>query len=463
VAYTLGDGAKSVLHKAISACTRNHVIPTPARVLDRVHDIPDQERVRGWKISVVRALESILASNLVSDGATQERMMRALLGQSTIVELDALSPSTKAFLLPLVCLWVYQVRLASSVRERLSLVLVVEEAHHVLYTHQSGHETTMELLLRQCRELGIGIIVVDQHPHLLSSAALGNTYTTICLNLKDPTDTAKAARLLLLSSEDARHLSTLPVGRGVVKLQDRWHEPVLVDFPLVPVEKGRVTDAVLRSYLDGKATLSAVPPAPAVDLGSLGRPRLADEARFLTDVAAYPNDGVDARYQRLKMSPDTGTRAKRRLLALGLIEEARVRIGRTHRHLVRLTTSARQVIAPNGEQQHESLAHEYWKRRYADTYRANDYAVQVEAPRPSGGRVDVLATRTGESVAIEIETGKSNAVENVRRDLLAGYTRVVVIATTDQAWARVRRQLDSAGLLLARVTVVLREGGTLSK
>ena len=31
-----------------------------------------------------------------------------------------------------------------------------------------------------------GGVVIDQHPHLLSPAALGNTYTTIFLNQKDP-------------------------------------------------------------------------------------------------------------------------------------------------------------------------------------------------------------------------------------------------------------------------------------
>jgi len=55
------------------------------------------------------------------------------------------------------------------------------------------------MLLRQCREIGIAIIVVDQHPALISSGCLGNTYTTICLNLKDPSDINKAAALFASS------------------------------------------------------------------------------------------------------------------------------------------------------------------------------------------------------------------------------------------------------------------------
>ena len=118
-------------------------------------------------------------------------------------------------------------------------MIFIEEAHHVLYKRaQTSHETVLEMLLRQCRELGIGIIVIDQHPHLLSSAALGNTYTTLCLNQKDPSDIAKAAAISLLDSDEKRYFSMLPVGQAIAKLQDRWTKPVLLQFPLVDVAKG---------------------------------------------------------------------------------------------------------------------------------------------------------------------------------------------------------------------------------
>lgn len=453
-AYTLGAGAMSLLHKALGACHAEGGPVTPARLLARVQALPALSRARGWKTSAVRALESILATTMVADGATQAAMLQALVGQHTIIELDALSPSTKAFLLPLVCLWLYHVRLASTRREQLSMVLIIEEAHHVLYAHRHAHETTMELLLRQCRELGIGIIVVDQHPHLLSSAALGNTYTTICLNLKDPKDCATAARLCLLRPEEAPLLGTLPVGRGVVKLQDRWRKPFLVDFPLVPVEKGTVTDAALAAYVAGKTTLSAPRRAHGAVEAGLGRPRLADEERFLHDVASYPDDGVDTRYRRLGMSADRGTRLKRQLVTLGLLAEEMVHTGRTRRVLLRLTTRAQGPPA----QRRASIAHEYWKRYYANHLRQQGYRVQLEAPRPSGGRVDVLGTRASESVAIEVETGKSSIVENVRNDLRAGYDRIIVVATSEHAWVKVWRALQRAGLIIPQVSVVLREG-----
>ena len=75
-----------------------------------------------------------------------------------------------------------------------------------------------------------------------------------------------------------------------------------------------------------------------------------------------------------------------------------------------------------------SLAHEYWKRFYAASFREQGYDVQLEAPRRNG-RVDVLARKGDESLAVEIETGLSNPVWNVKQDLLAGFGKVLVVAT----------------------------------
>lgn len=90
----------------------------------------------------------------------------------------------------------------------------------------------------------------------------------------------------------------------------------------------------------------------------------------------------------------------------------------------------------------ESLSHEYWKRQYAVRYAAQGYQVEIEAPRDPNdgrqGRVDVLATkssgRASESVrcAIEIETGKSDVVANVKRNLLAGFDKVLVVPTNQK-------------------------------
>ena len=466
-AYTLGDGARSVLHKALSRCHEagNHS-PTVSELLHETDRIPDTERVRGWKISALRALESLAAADLTTqDKLSQEQLVEAIFNRSTIVELDALSQSSKRFLVPLLALWVYYVGLASGVREELSLVIVLEEAHNVLYRRdQRASEPVLSMLLRQCRELGIAFVVVDQHPHLISPAALGNTYASVCLNQKDPKDIAKAAALSLVPSDESRLFSRLPVGQAVVKLQDRWHDPFLIQIPPIAVSKGSVSDAMLERYVKTVGNTGGTGRnrgGSAQNLrvfGDLGRIRgiqrvddglNEDELRFVEDVVQHPDDGVRARYLRLRLSGEKGNRLKLDLIAKGLLEAETIPVERTRKVVLRLSGLGRESIGLDGAggSGRESIAHEYWKRWYARRYREQGYRVQVEAPR-GGGRVDVLAEKDGRRIAIEIETGKSDVVSNVRGCLRAGIEEVRVVPTNQEARETVERALARARLLV---------------
>jgi len=473
-AYTLGDGARSLVQKALARCyERGNSTPAVKQVVEELEKIPVKERERGWKISALRALETLAYARLTAEGGSQEEMVRTLLDSSTVVELDGLDQGSKEFLIPLLCLWIFHSRLAETDRERLKLVVFIEEAHHILYGERKK-ESLMEQLLRQCRELGIAFVVVDQHPHLISSAALGNTYTTICLNLKDPKDLSRAAGLSLLEDREKEYLSLLPVGQGIVKLQDRWRRPFLVRFPLVGIDKGSVTDEVLRRYLKDRRALSGLRASPVGAANGFGRIRFGDRGLeveafgLLQDVLEHPDDGVDARYRRLGFSGDKGNRLKEQLLEVAIVEGQLVRVGNTRKLLLRVTDGARRelgiasVDAGGPARRRESLAHEYWKRYYARRFADQGYSVEVEAPRRKG-RMDVLAvkgpengTRASETVAIEIETGKSDVVENVRQDLLSGFSKVLVVATDEKALRVVEKELAQPGLqATARVRVVI--------
>ena len=47
--------------------------------------------------------------------------------------------------------------------------------------------------------------------------------------------------------------------------------------------------------------------------------------------------------------------------------------------------------------------------------------------------MDVLGRKGSEAIAIEVETGKSDVVSNVKKDLAAGFGRVVVVGTSESA------------------------------
>ena len=466
-AYTLGDGSKSILQKAIAVCYANdNTAPSVADVLREIEKMPSKGRVGGWKISATRALDSLEFSNIcASDQAEQVKFSNALLDNNTIVELDALAQGAKKFMIPMMCLWLYYVQLGYSAREKLKLAVFVEEAHHVLYRQeQRAKESVMNMLFRQCREIGIGMIVIDQHPHLISSAALGNTFTTLCLNQRDPSDVNKAAGLSSVEESEKRIFGKLPVGQAVVKLQDRWRRPFLIQVPLVNVRKGAVSDELLAKFRDGSLSVFGLRRAVARAVGRVPTDLVdssildEDAISFIDDVLQYEDDPVRSRYQRLGMSADKGNRLKRHLVGKGILEEQEMKVGRAYRLILRVTHGARKKLGIAQRDGRGSIAHEYWKRFHADRLKEDGFAIELEAPRLNG-RADVAAKRGGESVAIEIETGKSDVIWNVKQDLLAGFKRVLVVATDEAALGKVERQLATAGLLIPRrVDLVLRDG-----
>ena len=173
---------------------------------------------------------------------------------------------------------------------------------------------------------------------------------------------------------------------------------------------------------------------------------------------ANQDDGVRVRYKRLSLSVDKGNRLKRQLIEEGVLEEQEVKVERTYKLLLRVTHGARAKFGLRRNLGRGSIAHEYWKRFYAAMLKDDGYHVELEAPRKEG-RVDVLATKGAESIAVEIETGKSDVVWNVTQNLLSRFKSVLVVATSENALDKVERQLAKAGLIIpSRIEVVLRDG-----
>jgi len=255
-------------------------------------------------------------------------------------------------------------------------------------------------------------------------------------------------------------LGRLDTGYGIVRLQGRWHKPFLVRFPHVAVRKGAVTDSELRqgvSSSGARREILALRPSREVILPPDASDKLTqEEVAVLKDVAGHPFSGTVARYARLALSAYKGSAVVSALESKGLLKRRTLPLGRGRLTLHQLTDSATKWLADHGHEvslprQNASLEHEYWRARVKDQLLAQGYEVEEEVPRPGGGRVDLVARRPGQVIAVEIETGFSDAEENVRRDLEARYDRVVVVATSRQVKAALERKLgDSA----AKVQIV---------
>jgi hypothetical protein len=460
-AFTLGDGSKSILRKAIASLyDQGNLCPTAGDIIAELEKVPDSGRMGGWKVTALRALESLEFADLSStDQTSQAELTRTMLHENTVVELDGLAAESKKFLIPILTLWLYYVRLNCSDREKAKLMLFIEEAHHVLHKKsQTANETVLEMIFRQCRELGMGIVLNDQHIHLLSSAALGNSYTTILLNQKDPSDINKAAALCQLDPDEKFMLSSLATGEGIIRMADRWTQPIHVKFPLVHINKGATSDALLARYSafnrskttgSGRNTSAAtyfgqVPQVPTL----LNSPLNDESFRLLLDIQQFPTCGVKQRYKRLNLSTGKGNRLKDQLIEQGWLQSQSIDLGQTRKVVLAITKQAKEVLGiKDVSPTHGSLEHVYWQSWYAQRFREHGYQVSLETPRRSG-QVDITAEKNGQKIAVEIETGKSNYIRNLRQNLLAGYNQIIVIATTKDAYGQIEKDLAKSGLLI---------------
>jgi len=259
-AYFGGLGVENVLREAIDSVyekcgffdgTRKQT-PTFYMVRQRLAERQLYARMALWKASAMRALDSLCFRHGLGPvvNTSLEWDYKQLLSKPVILELDALPNDDKVFLTEAMILWLYEFRKREGKRERFKHALLIEEGHHILSREKekkAGGETIMETCLRQIREFGEAVVVIDQQPTELSNAIKANTYTKITFNLGNGKDILEMSSCMGLDKEESEYVNLLEVGHSVVSLKGRVFAPLHVSFPKVDVKKGVVLDADLKA------------------------------------------------------------------------------------------------------------------------------------------------------------------------------------------------------------------------
>jgi len=254
-AYFVGEGVEYLLRDALDktyeACgffdgSRSGT-PTFFLVKHHVWTKRAHGRMSLWKASAMRVLETLCFRHGLGPVLNSEQQLNheQLFNAGVILELDALSDSDKVFLTEALILWLYEFRKREGGREHFKHALIIEEAHHILSRlkeSSEGAETIMETSLRQIREFGEAVIVIDQEPSKLSNSIKANTYCKITFALGNGKDVEDIARCMGLTPEEGRYLQLLEVGQSVVCLKGRVFVPLHVAFPRSQVRKGAVSD-----------------------------------------------------------------------------------------------------------------------------------------------------------------------------------------------------------------------------
>ena len=473
--YYVGEGVISLLLRAFDAVYRDAGVyeatapeswPTLRDVWDWLKECPTRGREQNWMASTLRAVAALCHGEMGRVVNVRRQFpLSGLLRQHVVLELDSLTSSDKTFFIEALLLWIHHYRMAEQGREAFKHVILIEEAHHILTKQEASRkEGITDIILREIRELGESIVLLDQMPSLITPTALANTHTTFTFNLKNRGCVSTAANYTLLGYDDRDYLGRLPVGQAIVKLQGRWFEPFLIKIPRMDVRKGSVTDAMLRTPAGDDSSDSGqaetreeagerIPVRPTPDKDE----QLSDdELTLLKDVLRHPFDGVSNRYARLRWSRRHGNETKVELIDRGLLRDLSLPLANGRLVLLEPTPKAEGVVTVDPDsgaslRGNESLEHRFWVQRVRQTYETEGYTVVEEHPI-GGGAVDLLATREGKALGIEIETGKSDIAANVGR--ASELPSLLLVATNATAQRRIEQVVQTVDAHTAgRITV----------
>jgi len=480
-AYFLGEGVMYLLQEAIDQCYEKAGVYSGSDnypTFRDVHTYLKHRKVIGreanWMASTLRTTGALtfghMADTVCSDHPND---ISELLKGNVVLELDALTDTDKIFLVETLMLHIHHLRLAEPGREKLKHVLVIEEAHHVFLKAKQeigGGEPITDVILREIRELGEAVVLIDQHPSQIAITALGNTYCTIAMNLKHRFDVGTIADACLLEPDQKDHLGRLPVGRAVVKLQDRWVSPFMVDFPMVSITKGAVSDNDLRGLNRSTKVehrFSKIrPPQPACpEIPERPAPpkRAAEEPdlrRFMEDIVNHSASGVTDRYTRLRLSRRKGTNLKRMVTERGLAKEIHVPLPGGRVTLLEATEEGHKWLdRPRQNPRSGGAIHKFWIGRLATEFKKRGHSVKLEVPTGNGQAIDLVACKHQMTTAIEVEvSGRRLDSSLAKLSAFDGGRRVIACASTpmlERARTKIRSTKQHPEIQVAHVWSVL--------
>jgi len=240
--YYCGEGVISLLRQAISALYKEFGVydgmvekyPTFNDVLEYIQNIEKRGRSRDWHDSTIRALQAICHGGLsqIVNVQAPTLKMSELLNRNVFLELGDLGESQKKFIIQSLLTYIYYYSMNRGVKEKFLNAIIIEEAHHILRdTGRTVKEPISDIILKEVREFGVGVIIIDQNPSLISVPALANNFCTIGMYTKHGSDIAALSKAMFLNEEQKEYLGKLDCGYGMVKLAGRVFEVFLVKFP----------------------------------------------------------------------------------------------------------------------------------------------------------------------------------------------------------------------------------------
>lgn len=334
----------------------------------------------------------------------------------------------------------------------------------------------LSYLQSMIREFGIGMLISTTSVHLLDPLLRSNTFLRIALNVTDHLESSEIARSFGLTDRQREYFQRgMTRGHCIIKFADEWTHPILAAYPRNAESK---TVSLAAWEAAKRRTHALIPPSPpplvitaAAREGMTRQPAPAEPSPSASHAIAAPllktialtnhaeallthtaTAGValtTEAFRDLALHPQAGTRAKKQLRDLALIEEERITIRRGRGGTavaIRPTRSGydRASIKRHGTRGGDSIQHEYLVRALANRIsgaridaRAGTKACDVLVPYNKDNHDKIakllgITPANGSLIAIEVEVSDPTrtATRNITRNDDAGIARTIIATMT---------------------------------
>ena len=195
-----GWGPKEV-SKIINNASKDS-FPTLNDMLDNIEEVVDSigynkanSEVRDNICGAIRIrIKSLMKGNSnICLNSGKNISVEEMLKTSAIIELDDFSLRNKSFISSLIAMKVSEYSRQCEQSVSLKRLLILEEAHHTLINTENAFASKNAVecskyftdLLAEISAYGTGVVIIDQRPSAVSSAAMANTGTKIIHSLKE--------------------------------------------------------------------------------------------------------------------------------------------------------------------------------------------------------------------------------------------------------------------------------------
>ncbi|MBI4167667.1 MAG: hypothetical protein HY515_01785 [Candidatus Aenigmarchaeota archaeon] len=308
---------------------------------------------------------------------------------------------------------------------------LIDEAWHLL---SRDRENFLSQRIRTFREQQEFLLFADQNPSLLHPAVISNS-NKICLAQSSGIEAKYLCSQLGLDSAFANQLLNLGVGEAIFKLYSGFTAPFLGRIPLYPWQEN-ISNAELERCMKEKwKALEYVPKEEKASVAVDVNPNRKLWERFLISLIKEPLLNNSQRYDHLRISHSVGNRIKSALLELGFVKEHSLSSG-TRGGSFKVLEILKNGCSFINEAEFRlegkgSYEHKYFQNLIAEEKKRKGCRVVIEM-NLNGKAADIGIVEDSELVGYELAFGNGEReTENIRKDLEAGYSHVIMICKNE--------------------------------